>query len=148
MTRRMAVSPEADTSVTRSLQDKWDDLEDKERLAAMWMSLAGLEGLTALQANTEGYQADQRVAITLQALDYLARYMAGVPGRKNLGFLLRFPSRYSRPRKRRVASARLRNIVRRSSRRQRSHYKMLLVLFHFGAVNAKLSGHGYCTPPN
>jgi VWFA-related protein len=75
---------EADTSVTRSLQDKLDDLEDKARLASMQMGAAGLEALADLQANFSGHQADQRAAMTLEALNYLGRYLAGVPGRKNL----------------------------------------------------------------
>jgi VWFA-related protein len=82
--KKNGVSMEADTSVTRSLQDKFDDFEDKQRLADMQMSAAGLEALATLQANTAGYQADQRAAMTLEALNYLGRYLAGVPGRKNL----------------------------------------------------------------
>jgi VWFA-related protein len=82
--KKNGVKIEADTSVTHSLQDKFDDFEDKARLAGMGMSAAGLEALATLQANTAGYQADQRVAMTLEALNYLSRYLAGVPGRKNL----------------------------------------------------------------
>jgi len=82
--KKNGVSMEAETSVTRSLQDKFDDVEDKGRLAAMWQSPAGQEALATLQANTASYQADQRVAMTLEALNYMARYLAGVPGRKNL----------------------------------------------------------------
>ncbi|MGA2046235.1 MAG: VWA domain-containing protein [Terracidiphilus sp.] len=75
---------EADTSVTRSLQDKFDDLEDKGRLADMQMGAAGFEALSDLQQGFAGYQADQRFAMTLEAFDSLSRYLAGVPGRKNL----------------------------------------------------------------
>jgi len=82
--KKNGVSPEADTSVTRSLQDKADDVEDKRRMALINMSPAGMEVLSALQANTASYQADQRVVMTLDALNYMARYLAGVPGRKNL----------------------------------------------------------------
>jgi VWFA-related protein len=82
--KKNGVKMEADTSVTRSLQDKLDDLEDKARLAGMQMGAAGLEALADLQADFSGYQADQRAAMTLQALNYLGRYLAGVPGRKNL----------------------------------------------------------------
>jgi VWFA-related protein len=82
--KKNGVKMEADTSVTRSLQDKLDDLEDKAMLASMGISTAGLEALGTLQANFSGYQADQRAAMTLQALNYLGRYLAAVPGRKNL----------------------------------------------------------------
>jgi VWFA-related protein len=39
-----------------------------------------------MDANDESaqYQYSQRVSMTLEALDYLARYLGGVPGRKNL----------------------------------------------------------------
>ena len=75
---------EADTSVTRSLQDKFDDIEDKGRLADMQMGAAGFEALSDLQQGFAGYQADQRFAMTLEEFDYMSRYLAGVPGRKNL----------------------------------------------------------------
>jgi VWFA-related protein len=82
--KKNGVSMEAETSVTRSLQNKVDDLEDKMRMALINMSPTGMDALSAMQANTTGYQADQRVAMTLEALNYMARYLAGVPGRKNL----------------------------------------------------------------
>lgn len=82
--KKTGVLPRADKSVTRSLQDKFMDIEDKQRLADMQMGAPGLEALADSQANYAGYQADQRVAMTLEALNYLGRYLAGVPGRKNL----------------------------------------------------------------
>jgi VWFA-related protein len=82
--KKNGVKMEADTSVTRSLQDKFEDIDDKRRLADMMMGAPGLEALAELQADFVGYQADQRVAMTLEALNYLGRYLAGVPGRKNL----------------------------------------------------------------
>lgn len=82
--KKNGVKMEADTSVTRSLQDKRDDIEDKAMAATMQMGAAGLEALADWQANFAGYQADQRVAMTLEALNYLGRYLAAVPGRKNL----------------------------------------------------------------
>ena len=78
------VSPESESSVTRSLQDKVDDFEEKQRMAALWMSPAGMEALSAAQQSSVGYKADQRVVMTLEALKAMARYLAGVPGRKNL----------------------------------------------------------------
>ena len=82
--QKKGVSPESETSVTRSLQDKVDDFEEKQRMAALWMSPAGMEALSAAQQSSVGYKADQRVVMTLEALKAMARYLAGVPGRKNL----------------------------------------------------------------
>jgi VWFA-related protein len=82
--KRGGVSPEAETSVTRSLQDKVDDLAEKQRLVRMNISPMGLEALSAMQAEVTAHKADERVAMTLEALNYMARYLAGVPGRKNL----------------------------------------------------------------
>jgi VWFA-related protein len=82
--KKNGVKMEADTSVTHSLQDKFDDIEDQGRLAAMQISASGLEALVAMQANSAEFKADQRVTMTLEALNYLGRYLAGVPGRKNL----------------------------------------------------------------
>ena len=48
------------------------------------MSGIGLEALQASQAKYASYQGDQRVAMTLEAMNYIARYLAGIPGRKNL----------------------------------------------------------------
>jgi VWFA-related protein len=81
---KTGISMEADTSVSRSMQDKADDLDDKKRMALINMSPAGMEALSSLQANTAAYQADQRISMTIEALNSLARYLAGVPGRKNL----------------------------------------------------------------
>jgi VWFA-related protein len=78
------LSMETDTSVSRSLQDKADDVEDKKRMALIGMSPAGMDALSSLQENRALYQADQRVAMTIEALNALGRYLAGVPGRKNL----------------------------------------------------------------
>jgi VWFA-related protein len=82
--KKNGLKMESDMSVTRSLQEKFEDIEDKQRLADMQMSAAGLEALAASQAAFVDYKADQRVAMTLEAFNYLGRYLAGVPGRKNL----------------------------------------------------------------
>jgi VWFA-related protein len=82
--KKNGVSPQSESSVTHSLQDKVDDFEDKQRMAALWMSPAGMEALSASQETSGAYQADQRAMMTLEALQAMARYLAGVPGRKNL----------------------------------------------------------------
>ncbi len=72
------------TAMSRSLQDKLDDQNEVATLSAVQMSAIGLEALQAAQANQATYQADRRVIMTLQAMNYIARYLAGIPGRKNL----------------------------------------------------------------
>jgi VWFA-related protein len=71
-------------SASRSLSDKVDDLEDVRRMVELQMSLVGLEGLKESQASHASYQLDQRVAMTLEALSDISRFLAAVPGRKNL----------------------------------------------------------------
>jgi VWFA-related protein len=80
---KFGVSPTR-TSTSRTLSDKFDEKEDMARLSAIWASPVALEAMSAMYTSTAGYEADQRVAMTLEALKYLGRYLAGVPGRKNL----------------------------------------------------------------
>jgi VWFA-related protein len=82
--KKNGVKMDSDMSVTRSLQEKFEDIEEKGKLADMQMGAAGLEALSDLQQDFVAYKADQRAAMTLEALNYLGRYLAGVPGRKNL----------------------------------------------------------------
>ncbi len=83
--KKGGVSPESESSVTHSLQDKADDVEDKKRLALIGISPMGMEAISEMQQGSDrAYKADERVAMTLEALNYMARYLAGVPGRKNL----------------------------------------------------------------
>lgn len=69
-----------------------DDDADKEEVAikaeafggARGMGTAGVAALQQSQAQYSEYQGDQRVAMTLDALQHLGRFLAGIPGRKNL----------------------------------------------------------------
>ena len=72
------------TAMSRSLQDKLDDQNEIGTLEAVQMSGSGIEAMQTSQANHAAYQQDQRVSMTLQAMDYIARYLSGIPGRKNL----------------------------------------------------------------
>jgi len=45
---------------------------------------ADIAGIEAFQADVTGSQTDRRIEMTLEALMQLARYLSGVPGRKNL----------------------------------------------------------------
>ena len=77
-------APTTTTTMSRSLQDKLADQNEVATLSAEQMSGIGLEALQASQANYASYQADQRVSMTLEAMNYIARYLAGVPVAKNL----------------------------------------------------------------
>jgi len=83
--KKAGVTPDRDvTSHTRS-----DDADDAEHIRIMMAMLGGLsdEGVVAMQ-RAQGVSAEfqyaQRVSMTLEALNHLALYLAGVPGRKNL----------------------------------------------------------------
>ena len=76
------------TGVSRTHQD---DQEDQAVIAARQQNLGGggrtsvaIATLAESQAAFGQYQADQRTAMTLDALQSLGRYLAGIPGRKNL----------------------------------------------------------------
>jgi VWFA-related protein len=72
------------TSASRSLQDKQDDKEDIERLTAIQAGAVAIEEVERAQANLASYQENDRALMTLEALQNLARYLTGIPGRKNL----------------------------------------------------------------
>ncbi len=84
---RNKTSPSA-TNVSRTRDD---DQADKDEQAVRQANLGGAgrstEGIAALNFSQNAYaefQKDQRVQITLEALQGLGRYLAGIPGRKNL----------------------------------------------------------------
>lgn len=72
----------ADSS--RSSQDKKDDLYELETMSMMKDSAASIESVHSFQQELVSVQGGKRVGMTLEALNYLGRYLAGVPGRKNL----------------------------------------------------------------
>ena len=71
---------------SHSMQDKKDDVFHIETMVMMmnghWTE--GIEAVDAFQKEQASVQAGQRVGMTLEALQILARYLAAVPGRKNL----------------------------------------------------------------
>jgi VWFA-related protein len=72
--------------VFRSRSDRADD---RQEIATQMMMLgsrstAGIDALRAAQADFAQFQYGERTMMTLEALNYLARYLADVPGRKNL----------------------------------------------------------------
>ena len=74
------------TNVSRGrTEDDQDKKEVQVRLANTGgRTTAGISALQASQAEFINFEADQRISITLQALQNLGRYLAGIPGRKNL----------------------------------------------------------------
>ncbi|MGP8174125.1 MAG: VWA domain-containing protein [Terracidiphilus sp.] len=70
----------------RSRQDVADDQRDVAMRITMFGGHfdPGVEALRAAQADYAEFQYGARTMMTLEALNYLARYLAEVPGRKNL----------------------------------------------------------------
>ena len=76
------------TDVSRSHQDDEDDAAEVARrqanLGGAGRTTAGISALMEGQASHAEFQGDQRVDMTLDALQGLGRYLASIPGRKNL----------------------------------------------------------------
>lgn len=73
---------------SRSRSDSADDAQDIQTLASMLggsgRTDAGIQALAQSQSEYGEFQLGNRIKMTLEALDYLARFLAAVPGRKNL----------------------------------------------------------------
>lgn len=70
---------------SRSLDDKLSDVRQVDNLLAVSHgSKEAAEALRSFQRDFANYHGDQRVSMTLDALQALARFLNGVPGRKNL----------------------------------------------------------------
>jgi VWFA-related protein len=81
------------TEASRSRQDDADDQDQADMQAVMMGGSQGRlgtgysrsrGGISGGQAAIAGNQAGGRVSMTLTALEFLARYLAGIEGRKNL----------------------------------------------------------------
>lgn len=68
----------------RTRSDAADDASEIAGLQAMRASGFATDTLQAEQANARATDQAARASMTFQALTYLAQYLAGVPGRKNL----------------------------------------------------------------
>jgi VWFA-related protein len=77
--------PQADPS-SRSRDENQEDNEHIARMIAMnnGHTTGGVEAIASSQRDYADFQYGDRAAMTLEALDYLARYLGGVAGRKNL----------------------------------------------------------------
>ena len=61
--------------------------DSSELLAVLKSAKAAVDPINAMKqflADTAAFQTEQRIDLTLQALQQLARYLSGVPGRKNV----------------------------------------------------------------
>jgi VWFA-related protein len=80
-----SLAPQRDSSA-RSRDENQEDNEHIARMIAMnnGHSAGGIDAIASSQRDYADFQYGDRAAMTLEALDYLARYLGGVPGRKNL----------------------------------------------------------------
>jgi VWFA-related protein len=78
-------SPEKEI-LLRTREDNADDARqlDFMREAANGHTTGGMMAIRDADHEVVRYQLSARISMTLEALDYLARYLGGVPGRKNL----------------------------------------------------------------
>jgi VWFA-related protein len=78
-------APEKDPA-HQSMSDKADDAADLAKLSVMLggRSDGGIDAFREAQQDHADFQGAERTMMTLEALNYLARYLAEVPGRKNL----------------------------------------------------------------
>ena len=93
--KKNGVWPET-TAFSRSAKDDMEDRDQVQRKIAMLGGHghrdAGVDAMEEHQKNEKMYQAVQRSALTAEALENIARYLARIPGRKNLiWFAGRFP---------------------------------------------------------
>jgi len=83
--KKKKILPEKDWS-SRSLSDDADDREEiaiKMRMMNGNMT-GGIAAVAASQSDFAQFQYGERASMTMAALQYLARYLGGIPGRKNL----------------------------------------------------------------
>ena len=82
--KKTGFSPEKDPT-SRSRADAQADREQIATMVTMANGMtAGIRAVASAQADFANFQYGERTSMTLDALQYLARYLGGVPGRKNL----------------------------------------------------------------
>lgn len=74
------------TPASRTREDDAADADNIKMLETMagGNRTAGVDAAEKAFSDRAEYQANERVTITLEAFQHLARYLAGIPGRKNL----------------------------------------------------------------
>jgi VWFA-related protein len=89
--KKSGVWPET-TAVSRTSHDDADDEDHLKLMKDMQASPSAIEARARAQEKFKGYEASQRAEMTAEALQNLARYLAKIPGRKNLIWFARnFP---------------------------------------------------------
>jgi len=73
----VVLDPDSDQALDNSISD----------MATMGAGSSAIGVMQQFQADITAFQTDQRVQMTLDAMQQLARYLSGVPGRKNLIWL-------------------------------------------------------------
>jgi VWFA-related protein len=68
----------------RTRSDAADDASDVEKMRTMRESAAGIAAIQAAQSDARSNDQGAHAAMTFEALTFLAHYLSGVPGRKNL----------------------------------------------------------------
>jgi VWFA-related protein len=85
--KKNGVSPQKDAA-SRDRTDASDDAAAIGRMTIISSgpggSSYGIQAYASAQAEVANFAFGERIAMTFEALDSLARYLAGVPGRKNL----------------------------------------------------------------
>jgi VWFA-related protein len=86
--KKNGVSPQKDVA-SRDRTDTSDDAADVERMrmissGPMGQTSSGIAAWANAQADLANFEFGERITMTFEALNYLAHYLAGVPGRKNL----------------------------------------------------------------
>jgi VWFA-related protein len=71
----------AETDASQRLVAQMEEMQAANGSAQLQGSI---DGLKEFQAETTSFQTDVRVQTTLEAMQQLARYLAGIPGRKNV----------------------------------------------------------------
>jgi VWFA-related protein len=80
------------TEVSRAPEDDGDDAHHLAMMGMMRHSGSDIAATGRLQEDFKSYEATDRVEMTAEALENLSRYLARIPGRKNLiWFASRFP---------------------------------------------------------
>jgi VWFA-related protein len=80
------------TEVSRTGHDDADDADHLATMAMMKHAASDIEATGRLQEGFKSYEGGQRAEMTAEALQNLARYLAKIPGRKNLiWFATNFP---------------------------------------------------------
>jgi VWFA-related protein len=81
--KKSGAGPEKE-SAFHSRSDNASDQAQVAHMELMQKSPFGIEAMRAAQGDVQAFDYGTRASITFQALNYLAQYLAGVPGRKNL----------------------------------------------------------------